>query len=781
MGSEAKEMKYRRRARVSGPVDDGQCGDRSGALDWGALKENPVELLLKLDEVRDHLIRSYEMEGQPRERHPMSRRAASLRPSHAEPPPGRGPEHYRSRYAGRYGSGLPQSPNEQLRRSFHSDRYSRQPSGRFRQWPEKQWENSGYIQANHHSTCQCAQCLHGQRSHTGYMQEEHIPMARYFAGQQGSHLFERSPSISSEFDRRSVASSLYSHLSVSKRRTEYFRKKAESFCRPARGAAPFVVCSSCNRLLQLPPGKCTARKQIQVRCGSCSEIICFKLKEVKVHPLVSPTSFPASKTVGSSSRQANQSFGWYQHQDEGNSSFHRLQAHERWQQNKDLADNIPVSSTSSYDRTDKERGSNRNSQLLSVSVRRSRLADSPKDILCQGDAYSQVEFSAISTVSPQAPVIEDKCVDPFSSRQKDCSDNCTSKDCSLNSMASSVDANVRNERLGVKYEQNSKDHKEGFGEETVNGRNRQKHRENTSGFCDDGSVGNTNKLWADTDNDNTCSLEDGDVGKKYEEKSKQDDNSFQAECITERYSKCSKEDINNAIRVETIATLSKQDDLDDCYSELLSPNSEHAVVSSKIESSVNERTNSSSRVSSEAELDEVQSAAVKNGDSKYIAGFLKKGLKDLSLFSQSVDSAKVLINGHPISERALRKAEKKSGPVGPGSYWYDYRAGFWGIMGHECSGIIPPFIKEFNYAMPKNCAGGNTGVFVNGRELHQKDFELLAGRGLPRISGKSYSVEISGNVIDDATGKKLRKLGKLAPTVEKLKRGFGMHMPEETS
>jgi hypothetical protein len=41
---------------------------------------------------------------------------------------------------------------------------------------------------------------------------------------------------------------------------------------------------------------------------------------------------------------------------------------------------------------------------------------------------------------------------------------------------------------------------------------------------------------------------------------------------------------------------------------------------------------------------------------------------------------------------------------------------------------------------------------------------LLVGRGLPRISGKSYSVEISGNITDEATGKKLRSLGKLAPT-----------------
>jgi len=78
--------------------------------------------------------------------------------------------------------------------------------------------------------------------------------------------------------------------------------------------------------------------------------------------------------------------------------------------------------------------------------------------------------------------------------------------------------------------------------------------------------------------------------------------------------------------------------------------------------------------------------------------------------------------------------------------------------------ILQPFIKEFHYPMARNCAGGDTGVFVNGRELCQRDLDLLVGRGLPRTSGKSYYIEISGNITDEATGKKLRSLGKLAPT-----------------
>jgi len=77
---------------------------------------------------------------------------------------------------------------------------------------------------------------------------------------------------------------------------------------------------------------------------------------------------------------------------------------------------------------------------------------------------------------------------------------------------------------------------------------------------------------------------------------------------------------------------------------------------------------------------------------------------------------------------------------------------------------LQPFIEEFNYPMPKNCAGGNTGVFVNGRELHQRDLALLCGRGLPATEGQSYIIEISGKVWDEVSSEELDSLGKLAPT-----------------
>ncbi|CAH8362970.1 unnamed protein product [Eruca vesicaria subsp. sativa] len=140
-------------------------------------------------------------------------------------------------------------------------------------------------------------------------------------------------------------------------------------------------------------------------------------------------------------------------------------------------------------------------------------------------------------------------------------------------------------------------------------------------------------------------------------------------------------------------------------------------------------------------------------------------------------SLEVWVNGHLIPENLVSSAEKLAGPIQTGKYWYDYRAGFWGVMGKPCLGIIPPFIEEFSHPMPDRCAAGNTEVYVNGRELHKRDLELLVGRGLPRDKNRSYILDISGRVLDGDSGEELKSLGRLAPTIEKTKHGFGMRVP----
>lgn len=73
----------------------------------------------------------------------------------------------------------------------------------------------------------------------------------------------------------------------------------------------------------------------------------------------------------------------------------------------------------------------------------------------------------------------------------------------------------------------------------------------------------------------------------------------------------------------------------------------------------------------EVRRDEDQRRISKDDDS-FFAGLIKKTFKDISLFNQSVkgDRSKVSINGHPISDHLVKKAEKLAGPVYPGEYWY---------------------------------------------------------------------------------------------------------------
>ncbi|KAH6760974.1 hypothetical protein C2S52_008348 [Perilla frutescens var. hirtella] len=161
------------------------------------------------------------------------------------------------------------------------------------------------------------------------------------------------------------------------------------------------------------------------------------------------------------------------------------------------------------------------------------------------------------------------------------------------------------------------------------------------------------------------------------------------------------------------------------------------------------------------------------------AGLVKNSSGDYIKYDENVGvgTSQVFVNGYLIPEHLVQNAELLAGPIQPGEYWYDTHAGFWGVMGYPCLGIIMPNIVEFNYPMPEDCASGNTGVFVNRRELHQKDLDLLASRGLPKTRHRSYLVKISGEVIDEDTGEELDSIGKLAPTVEREKHGFGMKVP----
>src|SRR5690349_1992459 len=63
-----------------------------------------------------------------------------------------------------------------------------------------------------------------------------------------------------------------------------------------------------------------------------------------------------------------------------------------------------------------------------------------------------------------------------------------------------------------------------------------------------------------------------------------------------------------------------------------------------------------------------------------------------------------------------------------GDFWYDDRSGAVGVMGRQTAGFLPPGL-HLGGRMPQNCSAGNTGVFVNGRELHAYDVAALSRLG----------------------------------------------------
>lgn len=67
-------------------------------------------------------------------------------------------------------------------------------------------------------------------------------------------------------------------------------------------------------------------------------------------------------------------------------------------------------------------------------------------------------------------------------------------------------------------------------------------------------------------------------------------------------------------------------------------------------------------------------------------------------------------------------------------------------------------------SLEEDSANGKTKVWVNGRQLHEKDFTLLVKRGLSTETNVAYTVDQNGLVYSFKTGKLLQDLGKLQPS-----------------
>ena len=92
-----------------------------------------------------------------------------------------------------------------------------------------------------------------------------------------------------------------------------------------------------------------------------------------------------------------------------------------------------------------------------------------------------------------------------------------------------------------------------------------------------------------------------------------------------------------------------------------------------------------------------------------------------SAFSQNA----VIVNDKKVPLVQLMEVQRTYNiKIGDGTYWYDAHCGAWGYQYGPTQGFIPAGLTLGGQLKP-NASKGNTGVFVNGRQLPLNDVRAL--------------------------------------------------------
>lgn len=92
----------------------------------------------------------------------------------------------------------------------------------------------------------------------------------------------------------------------------------------------------------------------------------------------------------------------------------------------------------------------------------------------------------------------------------------------------------------------------------------------------------------------------------------------------------------------------------------------------------------------------------------------------------------IFINGRELSaDQTMALAATYHYAPPAGRYWYDALSGAWGVEGRETLGFILP---GYDFGpLAANASAGNTGVFINGREIN-----MVEAASLQRTFGAVY-------------------------------------------
>ena len=104
----------------------------------------------------------------------------------------------------------------------------------------------------------------------------------------------------------------------------------------------------------------------------------------------------------------------------------------------------------------------------------------------------------------------------------------------------------------------------------------------------------------------------------------------------------------------------------------------------------------------------------------------------------------VIINDVALSNAQIAEIEKTYGvKPKPGNYWYDAKSGLYGVVGYPAYGYMRPN-HRFG-SMRRNASKGNTGAFINGRELPPLEYTVWSYMVGSWIQPGKYWLDHQGN------------------------------------